>query len=382
MRFSIYKIVVLALLIAFVGLSAANAEIPSAEATQSLPDKVGPFRSRGPASVPAQAPNDHERLSFAVRTYTAPSGKTYVVDISKTRSPSAAYALLTAARGSDSEIKLGVVGTAIIVAPSRVLFIKGSNFVGVSAEGANVPSADEMIQLGNGIAQPLDGENEIPVLVKHLPAWERVGLNAYYAVTVDRLKGLIPDQPILDAVSFEGGAEAVVAQYDTGRLAIVEFNTPQIATSNDRNIAAKFNELKGAVPPVGTPLPSAYRRVGNYSVFVFDAPSEQTANQLIDQVKYQQIVRWLGDNPFAYERATREFTETTLGVFVAVVKASGLAVLACLAVGGLFGALLFGVRRSQQRAKEAYADSDAMLRLNLDDLTPERDPARLLGRRN
>jgi hypothetical protein len=36
-------------------------------------------------------------------------------------------------------------------------------------------------------------------------------------------------------------------------------------------------------------------------------------------------------------------------------------------------------RRSQQSAKEAYADSDAMLRLNLDDLTPENEPARLLG---
>ena len=95
-----------------------------------------------------------------------------------------------------------------------------------------------------------------------------------------------------------------------------------------------------------------------------------------------QIVQWLGENPFAYEQATREFTETTLGVFVAVVKASGLALVGCLAVGGFFGALLFSLRRAQQRAKEAYSDSDAMLRLNLDELTPESDPARVLGRGN
>jgi hypothetical protein len=129
-------------------------------------------------------------------------------------------------------------------------------------------------------------------------------------------------------------------------------------------------------------VPSAYRRVGNYSVFVFNAPDEQAANQLIDQVKYQQVVQWLGENPFSYEKATREFTETTLGVLVSVVKTSGLALLACLAVGGFAGALLFRVRRSQQRAREAYADSDAMLRLNLDDLTPESDQRRLLGRGN
>jgi len=65
-----------------------------------------------------------------------------------------------------------------------------------------------------------------------------------------------------------------------------------------------------------------------------------------------------------------------------VVKTSGLALLACLAVGGFFGAMLFRFRRAQQRAQEAYADSDAMLRLNLDDLTPESDQRRLLGRGN
>ena len=127
-------------------------------------------------------------------------------------------------------------------------------------------------------------------------------------------------------------------------------------------------------------MPTAYRRVGNYAVFVFDAPSQEAANRLIDQVKYQQVVQWLGEDPFVYERATREFTETTLGVFVSVIKASGLALLSCLAIGGFLGTLLFRLRRAQQRAKEAYSDSDAMLRLNLDELTPESDPARLLGR--
>ena len=79
----------------------------------------------------------------------------------------------------------------------------------------------------------------------------------------------------------------------------------------------------------GQPAPTAYRRVGNYAVFVFDEPSAEAANALIDQVKYQQVVQWLGEDPFSYERATREFTETTLGVLVAVVKTSGLALVGC-----------------------------------------------------
>jgi len=381
-RFLFPGTVVLGLLTVFIGLPLAIAEVPTADAAKSLPDKVGVFRALGPASMPTQVPPEEERISYAFRRYRAPSGKTYLVDLSKMRSDSAAYALLTSSGPANGEIKLGLVGTGSIIGPRRVLFCKGSNFVGVSSEAPAASSGDEMVELAREFAQQLDGESDIPVLVKHLPQWERVGPGASYAVTLNKLKGLLPNQPILDAVSFEGGAEAVVAQYDAGRLAIIEFNTPQIATTNDLTIAAKIKELRAAIPPVGTSVPSAYRRVGNYAVFVFDAPNEQAANQLIDQVKYQQVVRWLGENPFSYEQATREFTETTLGVFVSVVKASGLALVTCLAVGGFFGTLLFRVRRSQQRAREAYADSDAMLRLNLDELTPESDPARLLERRN
>ena len=199
-----------------------------------------------------------------------------------------------------------------------------------------------------------------------------------YAVNNQTLKEMFSNQPVFDAVSFEGGAEAAAAEYGQQKLVVIEFNTASLATDNDQRIKAKLQELGTQ----GQPMPAAYRRVGNYAVFVFDAPTAEAANQLIDQVKYQQVVQWLGPNPFSYEQATREFTETTLGVLVSVVQTSGLALVGCLAVGGLFGTLLFRSRRAQQRSREAYADSDAMIRLNLDELTQEKDPARLLGRGN
>jgi hypothetical protein len=364
------------LLVLLTGLPVVRAEVPIAEATKRLTDKVGAFRAVGAASIPEQRPHDEERLSYAMRKYKGPSGKIYWVDISQTLTAAAAYSLLP-----KRDLKLGVVGAASSADPNSVVFCKGPQLVGVFSEDRSAPAGDELTELATAIAQQLDGENDIPALVKHLPQWEKVGLNAGYAVTVNRLKGFLPNQPILDAVSFEGGAESVVAHYDAGTLAIVEFNTPQLATTNDYNIRTKINDLHAQIPPAGTPsLPTAYRRVGNYAVFVFDAPSQEAANQLIDQVKYEQVVQWLGENPFSYEKATREFTETTLGVLVAVVKTSGLALLTCLAIGGFFGALLFRSRRAQQQATEAYADADAMIRLNLDELTPESDPGRLLGR--
>ena len=50
-------------------------------------------------------------------------------------------------------------------------------------------------------------------------------------------------------------------------------------------------------------------------MFVFDAPNEQSPMQLIDQVKYEQVVQWLGENPYILKEATREFTSTRRWVF-------------------------------------------------------------------
>src|SRR6266404_657000 len=122
--------------------------------------------------------------------------------------------------------------------------------------------------------------------------------------------------------------------------------------------------------------PTAYRRVGNYSVFVFNALDEKTANALIDQVKYEQVVQWLGDDPHLEARVERYLAQTTAGVLIAVLKSSGLSLLICLGVGTLFGALLFRHRRAQQEA--LYSDAGGGTRLNLDELTGTHNTHRLL----
>ena len=356
----------------------AQAESSNGEAAKQLPDRIAAFRAQGPAD-PEVGGDSAARLvevtvSSAVRTYVA-NGHLFVVSVFKTRNEAGAFSLLTLERQNDEELRLGEVGTASIVSPDAVSFSKGNTFVRVLPVRKSA-TGDELVQLARSLSQLIDaGENEIPQLVKHLPDWEKVSGRSSYLVTSATLKRLLPDQSVLDVISFEGGAEAVFANYGLQKLVVVEFNTASLATDNDQHIKAKLQELNNQ----GQTTPSAYRRVGNYAVFVFDAPSQEAANQLIDQVKYQQVVQWLGENPFSYEQATREFTETTLGVFVSVVKASGLALVTCFVVGGFFGALLFSFRRAQQRARDAYFDADAMLRLNLDELTPETDPERLLS---
>jgi len=375
------------------------AEPPSPELFKLLPNDIGEFHqllsmrplltlAKEGLLTPAtfRVASDQEKSPFigAEVDYLSSEGEKLTIEILRLRGESDAYSLLTLVankmrEAEPAEIGLGGVGTASVISSRQVAFVRGATFLRVTNTNPKSPSSETALSLARLFADQFDkGEGEIPVLVKHLPDWRNVQPRVIYAVNQDTLKNTFSNQSILEVVSFEGGAEAVVANYGGQKLVLVEFNTASLATDNNQRLTARLQELRAQ----GQPVPSAYRRVGNYAVFVFDAPSQEAANQLIDQVKYQQVVQWLGENPFAYEQATREFTETTLGVFVAVVKASGLALVGCLAVGGFFGALLFSIRRTQQRAKEAYSDSDAMLRLNLDELTPENDPARLLGRGN
>ena len=222
-------------------------------------------------------------------------------------------------------------------------------------------------------ASPITNSDEdTPVLLKHLPNWESVQKQAKYVVTLEDLKRAVPDQPVFDAVSFEGGTEAVTATYGQSQLAIVEFSTPQFSVDNDQQIAARIQELKSQ----SLPTPTAYRRVGNYSVFVFNGKDEASANQLIDQIQYQKTVQWLGEDPHLYLKLQRYFTQTSAGVLVAVLKSSGLSLIACLAIGGLFGFLLFRQRRAQSAA--AYSDAGGSVRLNLDQLTDTHNHARML----
>ncbi len=221
-------------------------------------------------------------------------------------------------------------------------------------------------------------EGDIPVLIKHLPSPEEAQKNAVYLHSFTDLNKLGLLQPVLSAVETGGNADAALATYGPSKVLIVEFNTPQLATENDQRIIARIHELW----KLGEPAPTAYRRVGNYSVFVFDAPDEQTAKQLIDQVKYEQVVQWLGDNPYIYKEAEERYINTTLGVLIAVLKASGYALIGCLGMGGLIGGLLFTYRRAQQKGVTAFSDAGGMLRLNLDELTAETNPSRLLRERN
>jgi len=301
--------------------------------------------------------------------YVAANGERFAVKTVQLRSDSKAYEALSLAAAearAQEPVEIGnTVGTAGFSTKDRVAFFKGSYFVTVTPLRA-APGSTNVNLLAQSLSETIEkGEGDIPVLIKHLPNPDEAQKNAVYLNSFSTLTSLAPQQPVFTAVQADGNADAAFATIGSSKVLLVEFNTPQLATENDQRIVARIHELWN----LGQPAPTAYRRVGNYSVFVFDAPDARTANQLIDEVKYEQVVSWLGDNPNILRDAQERYVDTTLGVLVAVLKASGYAALACLAIGGLIGGLLFTYRRSQQKAVTAYSDAGGMLRLNLDEMT-------------
>lgn len=348
-------------LVSFVAASGQAFSVDPAR--KSLPDRLGEFRAVGAVeSLNKELVDENDRISttsWASRRYVSKDGRRFSVLVSTASSDSVAYSKLMnermavekAPEGQD-KTSIAYVGTAAFSYWNglnyNLDFFKGRVFASVRGDGKS-SDLTSVTSFSQTLAETLEpGEGDIPVLIKHLPDWQNVQHRVEYVVTQVALKDAFRNQLVFDVVSLDGGSEAVIANYNGPQLVVIEFNTPQLATDTDSRITARLQELRNQ----GQPVPTAYRRVGNYSVFVFDAPSEQAANQLIDQVKYQQLVQWLGRNPNLYDAAVREFAQTTLGVLVNVVKGSGLALVSCLALGDYSeGSCLFAVERSRVRLK-------------------------------
>ncbi|HVE55280.1 MAG TPA: hypothetical protein VNB22_00525 [Pyrinomonadaceae bacterium] len=213
-------------------------------------------------------------------------------------------------------------------------------------------------------SQEVSEEDGIPVLIKHLPDWENARNRATYTNNTNDLRKALGDRAVFELIDFAGGTEAVTAPYDAGKLLIVEYTSPQISIEADNQFKQK---LAGQTqnPPV------FYRRIGNYSAFVFDANDEITANALLDQIKYEKNVQWLGEDPNKQKKYEHYIATTMADVFLSttiwILSGVGIAILTGVVIGFLF----FRSRDRRRIAMTAFSDAGGMIRLNLDELTAQ-----------
>lgn len=370
------------LLISLAALACATAAAQTApDGGKLLPEKIGDFNARARSATAARGaqalrpfkPEDFGVVAQEERTYAGAGDALLFVREVKTNSASAAFSLLGRAAAGEGRNGFTVIpglGIFGLAEARRTLFIKGSTLVDVQDLSPPAENRTALRDFSKALADSLQGESGfVPVLALHVPEWDRkLGEDLGYAVSLAALQERAGARPALDALSFEGGAEAVTAKYGDARLVVVEFSTPQHAFDADAAVTRRVEELRAA----GQPVPSSYKRVGNYSVFVFDAPDSAAAEKLVSGVKYEKDVRWLGRNPHAEENAVRAYTSKMGGVILTTLITTGLAILACLTVGGLIGGAIFFSRRAKHATQEIYSDAGGMLRLNIEDVnTPQ-----------
>ena len=218
-------------------------------------------------------------------------------------------------------------------------------------------------------SQEVSENDGLPVLMKHLPDWEAVRGQAKFATSLGDLKAALGERPALDLIDFSVGTEAVTAPYPAGKLLIVEFSTPQASIESDADFTAKLAET-------GDPS-TVYRRIGNYNAFVFDATDPAAANALLDQVKYEKHVQWLGKNPFLIT-AERAFVLQTSDLFLSTVFVILIGIGFSIVGGLLAGFVFYRFRDKRRAALPTFTDAGGMTRLNLDGFTPDILPKRLL----
>lgn len=210
---------------------------------------------------------------------------------------------------------------------------------------------------------------DVPVLVKHLPEWETAKDRATFAGSVGELKTVLGNRQVFDSVEFPGGTEAVTAEYDAGKLLIIEYATPQASIDADAAFTSKLAGINDAL--------TVYRRIGNYNAFVFDATDTTAANALLDQIKYEKTVQWLGKNPYLIS-AERAFVITTSDIFLSTVLVIVMGIGFSIICGIISGYIFFSIREYKRASMPTFTDAGGMTRLNLDGFTPDVVPERLL----
>lgn len=256
----------------------------------------------------------------------------------------------------DKALSRGTQLIEMVRTVSKITLLFISVFLFLAALVGAQPTASPVYR-----SQEISEDDGLPVLIKHLPDWQGVRSSTVFVTNTSELKKAVGERPVVDLIDFAGGTEAVAAAYPEGRLLIVEFATPQGSADAD----AKILQYLAGTPDPGT----VYRRIGNYNVFVFDAADPQEAMALLDQVKYEKKVQWLGEDPFLLQKLERYFVVTGRDIMIStvlwIVGGLGLA-----AVCGVIAGLIFYRVREQRRATwHRFSDAGGLTRLNLDELS-------------
>jgi hypothetical protein len=277
--------------------------------------------------------------SIERRSYVQ-NAQAVTITMYRLRDPSSAYGAYTFLRNDSLEpVTVGSFGCA---SRDRALFVVGDMLVDVTAMQATPtkasakqarPSDGDLQQLARSLNKVAD-HTPFPSIGQHLPEQGRVRGSEHYVLGPRTLAQYVPIATN-DWMGFDYSAETILARYRLGdrdaTLLITAYPTQQIAADKFSKMLRRFVfDPPGAMPVNQTVLFG--KRVSSLVAIVYGAPSQETANTLLDQIQYETQVTW--------NEPKQTFTETSfnsmiVGAFMGTGAIMGLAVAAGIGFGGI-----------------------------------------------
>ena len=349
---------------------------------QLLPDKLGSSKATSEAreykpdsltelvGERAAAVREYRVLSAASRSYG-----TTQVEIFQAENALAAFGLFTFNCGLIGATADKAVGSGSGSSQGQLTFWKDRYVARLSDSGKRPGVASQLASLASMVATAIensDADAMRPNLLESLPGEPGARKNERYFLGPESLGTFVRGGR--EMFDFAGRAEAVVAEYAQDnsqaqlalsaaitrapmKLLILECHTPQFATDAMARATAYIESL-----PEGQKQQTILKREGNYIVEATGFDKRDSAQQLVDSVKYPYTVKWLRNplwptnDPWRAQKAAQ--------VLVSTFALLGIMILAVLVVGGAVGSMVFLRRRKQQL--EVFSDAGGMLRLELD----------------
>jgi hypothetical protein len=188
------------------------------------------------------------------------------------------------------------IGTGAASDHNRVLFWIGNVVVDTQFSNISAMSGSELRELAATIPIPAGNKTLAPPILGNLPQKDMDRQTTHYALGPTGYAGsggVLPPE----LVGFDRGAEAVTASYKLSSgpatLTIINYPTPQMATAQEKVIAAYLKAGNSPQHPFTKPLqdsnPTALevRRTGPLVAVVSGDPSQDEAHKLLDSVHYE-----------------------------------------------------------------------------------------------
>lgn len=241
---------------------------------------------------------------------------------------------------------------AVVAQPGRWLARRGLYVVDARGEGLDREEAPMLLAQ---VPRLRAAEEVLPMLPAYLPTENLVASSTKFLmgpVAFERLEANLP----ASSIGFDLGAEAALARYrsegSTLRLLVVSYATPQLAARQLRS----FEEAGSASPR----RRNVYiRRKGPLLGFILDAPSQATAEKLLDGIRYESIVTWNERVPSPRDNVGN--------LMMAAFLLTGFLLLIALVAGISFGGVRYLAKKFLPWAVFDRPSQMEIIRLNLSD---------------